>query len=138
MGRGDNNQAREEGRGGRRGAAETTEVAPLVSSKRGKFEVLENTKIEAPVFGRFKDYKAFVAELEGEEPEDGAIISAGLEMLFDADKGFERWFAEQRRKSRNGSGANGNGAHGVGENAAATLADTAQDKGRRAEARSGE
>lgn len=110
MGRGDNNQPREEGRGGRRGAAEATEVAPLVSSKRGKFEVLENTKIEAPVFGRFKDYKAFVAELEGEEPEDGAVISAGLEMLFEADKGFERWYAEQRRKGRNGSGANGNGA----------------------------
>lgn len=138
MGRGDNNQAREEGRGGRRGAAETTEVAPLVSSKRGKFEVLENAKIEAPVFGRFKDYKAFVAELEGDEPEDGAIISAGLEMLFEADKGFERWYAEQRRKGRNGSGANGNGAHGAGESAAATLAGAAQDKGRRAEARGSE
>ena len=127
--------AREEGRGGRRGAAEATEVAPLVSSKRGKFETLENAKIEAPVFGRFKDYKAFVAELEGEEPEDGAIISAGLEMLFEADRGFERWYAEQRRKGRNGSGANGNGA---GDNAAATLAGAAQDKGRRAEARGGE
>src|ERR671938_11834 len=122
MGRGDNNQAREEGRGGRRGAAEATEVAPLVSSKRGKFETLENAKIEAPVFGRFKDYKAFVAELEGEEPEDGAIISAGLELLFDADKGFERWYAEQRRKGRNGSGPNGNGAHGAGDNAVSTLA----------------
>jgi hypothetical protein len=138
MGRGDNKQAREEGRGGRRGAAETTEVAPLVSSKRGKFEALENAKIEAPVFGRFKDYKAFVAELEGEEPEDGAIISAGLEMLFEADKGFERWSAEQRRKSRNGSGANGNGTHGAAENAASALVGAAQDKGRRAEARSGE
>jgi hypothetical protein len=135
MGRGDNNQAREDGRGGRRGAAEAAEVAPLVSSKRGKFETLENAKIEAPVFGRFKDYKAFVAELEGEEPEDGAIISAGLEMLFEADKGFERWYAEQRRKGRNGSGANGNGAV---ETAAATLAGAAQDKGRRAEARGGE
>ena len=112
-----------------------SEVAPLVSSKRGKFETLENAKIEAPVFGRFKDYKAFVAELEGEEPEDGAIISAGLEMLFEADKGFERWYAEQRRKGRNGSGANGNGA---GDNAAATLTGATQDKGRRAEARGGE
>jgi hypothetical protein len=138
MGRGDQNQAREDGRGSRRGAAEAAEVAPLVSSKRGKFETLENAKIEAPVFGRFKDYKAFVAELEGEEPEDGAIISAGLEMLFDADRGFERWYAEQRRKSRNGSGANGNGANGAGDNAAANLASTAQDKGRRAEARGGE
>ena len=135
MGRGDNNQAREEGRGGRRGTAEATEVAPLVSSKRGKFETLENAKIEAPVFGRFKDYKAFVAELEGDEPEDGAIISAGLEMLFDADKGFERWSAELRRKIRNGSGANGNGAH---DNAAANLTGAAQEKGRRAEARDGE
>ena len=138
MGRADNNQVREEGRGGRRGTAEGTEVAPLVSSKRGKFEALENAKIEAPVFGRFKDYKAFVAELEGEEPEDGAIISAGLEMLFEADKGFERWSAEQRRRGRNSSGANGNGAHGAGENGAATLASAAQDKGRRAEARGGE
>ena len=138
MARDEGRQTREEGRGGRRGAAEATEVAPLVSSKRGKFEVLENTKIEAPVFGRFKDYKAFVAELEGEEPEDGAIISAGLEMLFEADKGFERWYAEQRRKGRNGSGANGNGAHGAGENVAATHAGAVQDKGRRAEARGGE
>lgn len=135
MGRGDQNQAREDGRGSRRGAAEAAEAAPLVSSKRGKFETLENAKIEAPVFGRFKDYKAFVSELEGEEPEDGAIISAGLEMLFEADKGFERWYAEQRRKGRNGSGANGNGA---GETAPATLASAAQDKGRRAEARGGE
>ena len=136
MGRSDQNQAREEGRGGRRGAAEAAEVAPLVSSKRGKFETLENAKIEAPVFGRFKDYKAFVAELEGEEPEEGAIISAGLEMLFEADKGFERWYAEQRRKGRERSpGANGSGA---GETAAATLAGAAQDKGRRAEARGGE
>lgn len=135
MGRGDQNQAREDGRGGRRGAAEAAEVAPLVSSKRGKFETLENAKIEAPVFGRFKEYKAFVAELEGEEPEEGAIISAGLEMLFEADKGFERWYAEQRRKGRNGSGANGKGA---GETAAATLNGAAQDKGRRAEARGGE
>jgi hypothetical protein len=138
MARDEGRQAREEGRGGRRGAAEATEVTPLVSSKRGKFETLTNTKIEAPIFGRFKDYKAFVAELEGEEPEDGAVISAGLEMLFEADKGFERWLTEQRRKGRNGSGANGNGAHGAGDNAAATLADAAQDKGRRAEARGGE
>ena len=47
-----------------------------VALSKGK--VLENAKIEAPVFGRFKDYKAFVAELEGDEPEDGAIISAGF------------------------------------------------------------
>lgn len=134
MARDEGRQAREEGRAGRRGASEATEVAPLVSSKRGKFEVLENTKIEAPVFGRFKDYKAFVAELEGEEPEDGAIISAGLEMLFEADKGFERWYTEQRRRGRERSpGANGNGG---GESASAAVA--AHDKGRRAEARGGE
>lgn len=139
MGRGDNNQAREEGRGGRRGVAEATEVAPLVSSKRGKFETLTDAKIEAPVFGRFKDYKAFVAELEGEEPEDGAIISAGLEMLFEADKGFERWYAEQRRKGRGrSSGGNGNGAHGAGESATAAVAGGGNDKGRRGEARAGE
>lgn len=134
MGRGDQNQAREDGRGGRRGAAEATDVAPLVSSKRGKFETLENTKIEAPVFGRFKDYKAFVAELEGEEPEEGAIISAGLEMLFEADKGFERWYAEQRRKSRNGSGANGNGVNSTGEHASVASAAGGQERNRRAEA----
>lgn len=130
MGRSDNNQAREDGRGGRRGATEAAEVAPLVSSKRGKFETLANAKIEAPVFGRFKDYKAFVAELEGEEPEDGAIISAGLEMLFDADKGFERWYAEQRRKGRNGSGANGNGANSAGEGASVTSAASGSEKNR--------
>ena len=110
-----------------------------MSSKRGKFETLENAKIEAPVFGRFKDYKAFVAELEGEEPEDGAIISAGLEMLFEADKGFERWYAEQRRKGRERSqGANGNGANGAGESASAAVAGAAHEKGRRAEARGDE
>ena len=129
MGRGDN-QAREDGRTGRRGAVEATEVAPLVSSKRGKFETLANAKIEAPVFGRFKDYKAFVAELEGEEPEDGAIISAGLEMLFEADRGFERWYAEQRRKGRNGSGANGNGANSAGESASVTSTASGPEKNR--------
>jgi len=139
MARDEGRQTREEGRGGRRGAAEATEVAPLVSSKRGKFETLTDTKIEAPVFGRFKDYKAFVAELEGEEPEDGAIISAGLEMLFEADKGFERWYAEQRRKGRERSaGGNGNGAHGTGESATAAVAGGGNDKGRRGEARAGE
>lgn len=130
MGRGDNNQAREDGKAGRRSAAEAAEVAPLVSSKRGKFETLANAKIEAPVFGRFKDYKAFVAELEGEEPEDGAIISAGLEMLFEADHGFERWYAEQRRKGRNGSGANGNGANSAGESASVTSTASGPEKNR--------
>jgi hypothetical protein len=141
MARDEGRQTRKEGRGGRRGAAEALEVAPLVSSKRGKFEVLENAKIEAPIFGKFKDYKAFITELEGEEPEDGAIISAGLEMLFDADRGFERWSAELRRKSSSGSGANGRGLHGVWEQGgAAALASTAltPEKSRRAEVRGGE
>ena len=139
MARDEGRQAREEGRAGRRGTAEAAEVAPLVSAKRGKFETLTDTKIEAPVFGRFKDYKAFVAELEGEEPEDGAIISAGLEMLFEADKGFERWYSEQRRRGRErSSGGNGNGAHGAGESATAAVAGGGHDKGRRAEARPGE
>jgi hypothetical protein len=139
MARDEGRQAREEGRTGRRGAAEAAEIAPLVSAKRGKFETLTDTKIEAPVFGRFRDYKAFVAELEGEEPEDGAIISAGLEMLFEADKGFERWYSEQRRRGRErSSGGNGNGAHGAGESATAAVAGGGHDKGRRAEARPGE
>jgi hypothetical protein len=138
MAKDENRGAREEGRNGRRGTAEMTEVAPLVSSKRGKFETLENAKIEAPIFTRFADYKAFVAELEGDEPEDGAIISAGLEMLFDADKSFERWSAERRKKNRERSGANGNGANGAGESALGALAATAPEKSRRAEARGGE
>jgi|SRR5947209_4185585 len=134
MGRGDNNQAREEGRTGRRGTTEATEVAPLVSSKRGKFEVLKDAKIEAPVFGRFKDYKAFVAEVEGEEPEDGAIISAGLEMLFEADRGFEKWLGEQRRKSRNSVEANVASANSIGRSASAGVAAAGQEKNRPAEA----
>jgi hypothetical protein len=142
MARDEGRQTREEGKGGRRGAAEALEVAPLVSSKRGKFEVLENAKIEAPIFGKFKDYKAFITELEGEEPEDGAIISAGLEMLFDADRGFERWYTEQRRRGRNNSsGANLRGSHGAGEQGgAAALAGTAltSEKSRRGEAKGGE
>ena len=138
MGKDDSKQAREEGRNGRRGTAEAAETAPLVSSKRGKFETLENAKIEAPIFTRFSEYKTFVAELEGDEPEDGAIISAGLEMLFDADKGFERWSAERRKKSRERSGANGNGANGAGESAASALAAKTPERSQRAEARGGE
>lgn len=138
MAKDENKQAREEGKGSRRGGAEAAESAPLVSSKRGKFETLENAKIEAPVFAKFADYKSFVAELEGDEPEDGAIISAGLEMLFEADKGFERWLAEQRRKGRNGAGANGNGASETRESTAAAGAGVGQERSRRTEARSGE
>lgn len=92
---------REEGKAGRRnGVTEAMESAPLVSAKRGKFATIERAKVEALVFARLADYKSFVAEIEGEEPEDGAIISAGLEMLFEADKGFERWAAEQRKKGK--------------------------------------
>ena len=138
MERDDSKRAREEGRQGRRGAAEAAEVAPLVSSKRGKFQTLESVKIESPIFTRFVDYKAFVAELEGDEPEDGAIISAGLEMLFEADKGFERWSAERRRKNREPSGANGNGANGTRGNALTGGAANAPERTRRAEVRIGE
>lgn len=107
-------QTRDESKNGRRASGEMMESAPLVSAKRGKFETVENAKVEALVFARLEDYKAFVAEIEGEEPDTGAVISAGLEMLFDADRGFERWASEQRRKNRNGSPvlANGNGAKG--------------------------
>lgn len=138
MAKDENRQAREEGKGSRRGGMEAAESAPLVSSKRGKFETLENAKIEAPVFAKFADYKSFVAELEGDEPEDGAIISAGLEMLFEADKGFERWLTEQRRKGRNGAGANGNGASETRESAAAAGAGVGQERSRRTETHSGE
>ncbi len=94
-------QGREENKRARRGgSADTTESLPLVSAKRGKFQTVERAKIEALVFARLDDYKHFVAEIEGEEPEDGAIISAGLEMLFDADESFERWASERRRKGR--------------------------------------
>ena len=129
---------REEGRGGRRAASETAESTPLVSAKRGKFRAVEKAQIEALVFARLEDYKAFVAEVEGEEPEDGAIISAGLEMLFDADKSFERWGAEQRRKNRNSSGANGSGANGTRESATAAVAGVGLERSRRTEARSDE
>ena len=112
MAKDESKQARDEAKSGRRANGEATESAPLVSAKRGKFETVENAKVEALVFARLEDYKAFVAEIEGEEPDTGAVISAGLEMLFDADRGFERWASEQRRKSRNGTpiSANGNGA----------------------------
>ena|GEM_PF-1847666 len=120
MARDEAKQRRDEARGGRRASAEAGTDAPLVSAKRGKFRTVENAKIEALVFARLEDYKAFVAEIEGEEPEAGAVISAGLELLFDADRGFERWLAEQRRKGRHdapvvtsGGGAKGGAASAV-------------------------
>lgn len=79
---------------------ESTETLPLVSAKRGKFESLKEAKIEAVVFAQLEDYKAFVREIEGEEPEDGAIVSAALEMLFESDKGFERWQQNERKKGK--------------------------------------
>ncbi|MFL6230542.1 MAG: hypothetical protein ACJ741_17360 [Pyrinomonadaceae bacterium] len=92
--------ARDEAKGRRASKTETPENVPLVSAKRGKFESLKDAKVEAVIFARLGEYKAFVQEMEGEEPEEGAIISAGLEMLFAADKGFERWQGEQRKRER--------------------------------------
>ncbi len=114
MAKDETKQTRDEAKNNRRVSGEVPETLPLVSAKRGKFETVENAKVEALVFARLEDYKQFVAEVESEEPDTGAVISAGLEMLFDADKGFERWATEQRRKNRNGShiSANGNGAKG--------------------------
>jgi hypothetical protein len=90
----------EQPRGRRAGKAETAESAPLVSAKRGKFESLKDAQVEAVIYARLGEYKAFVKEMEGEEPEEGAIISAGLEMLFAADAGFERWLNDQRKRER--------------------------------------
>ncbi len=103
MGKDVNNERRNDAKQTKRNGAETIEAVPLVSAKRGKFETIENVTVEALVFARLADYKSFVAEIEGEEPEAGAIISAGLEMLFDTDKGFERWAAERRKKGKNGA-----------------------------------
>ncbi len=114
-------QMRDEAKNNRRANGDALESVPLVSAKRGKFETVENARVEALVFARLEDYKAFVAEIEGEEPDTGAVISAGLEMLFDADRGFERWAMNERRKGRNGvpASANGNSAKGSATTAAA-------------------
>ncbi len=121
MAKDETKQTRGEAKNNRRVSGEVPETLPLVSAKRGKFETVENAKVEALVFARLEDYKQFVAYTEGEEPDTGAIISAGLEMLFDADKGFERWATEQRRKNRIGShtSANGNGAKAAATGATA-------------------
>jgi hypothetical protein len=94
----------EQSRGRRAGKAETQESVPLVSAKRGKFESLKDAKVEAVIYARLNEYKMFVKEVEGEEPEEGAIISAGLEMLFAADAGFERWLNDQRKRERQTGG----------------------------------
>ncbi|MBA3713586.1 MAG: hypothetical protein H0W76_14220 [Pyrinomonadaceae bacterium] len=101
MGKAVTNERRNDAKQTKRNGAETIEAMPLVSTKRGKFETIEFAKVEALAFARLEDYKAFIAEMEGEEPEAGAVISAGLEMLFDADRGFERWAAERRKKGKN-------------------------------------
>jgi hypothetical protein len=79
---------------------EPTACVPLVSAQRGKFATLPEVKIESLVATQLQHYRAFVQELEGEEPEAGAILSAGLEMLFVADTGFARWQLEQRKTGR--------------------------------------
>ena len=79
---------------------EPTVGVPLVSAQRGKFATLPEVKIESLVATQLQHYRAFVQELEGDEPEAGAILSAGLEMLFAADTGFVRWQQEQRKTGR--------------------------------------
>jgi hypothetical protein len=118
-----NNERRDDAKQSKRNGAEIIEAVPLVSAKRGKFETIDNAKVEALVFARLEDYKSFVAEMEGEEPEAGAIISAGLEMLFDADRGFERWAAERRKKGKHGAqvSANGTPESGIASGRAATV-----------------
>ena len=85
--------------------AEVTVCAPLVSAQRGKFVALPEVKIEGLAAAQLNAYRAFVKEIEGEEAEAGAVLSAGLEMLFAADTGFVRWQQEQRKTGR----PNGNG-----------------------------
>jgi len=123
MGKAVNNERRDDAKQTKWNGAETFEAVPLVSAKRGKFETIENAKVEALVFARLENYKAFVAELEGEVPEAGAIISAGLEMLFDTDKGFERWAAERRKKGKKGAQVSANGTpESVGSSARVAVA----------------
>lgn len=80
--------------------AEVAACVPLVSAQRGKFTILPEVSIEALAAAQLNAYRAFVKEIEGEEPEAGAVLSAGLEMLFAADAGFVRWQREQRPTAR--------------------------------------
>ncbi len=89
---------------------ERTEKMPLVSSRRGKFRALEGCELEAEVHEKLGEYKQFVREMEGEEPTDGAICSAALEMLFAADGAFMRAREGKRKNSRNGVTANNSSA----------------------------
>lgn len=101
MAKDETKNGRESQTGSRRTAkTETATSVPLVSAKRGKFTSLRDTKVESVVYAQLSDYKMFVREVEGEEPDEGAIVSAALEMLFEADLGFERWLNDQRKKSR--------------------------------------
>lgn len=79
---------------------EPLSVTPLVSAQRGKFVTLPEVALEGLVALQLRAYCAFVKEVEGEEPETGAVLSAGLEMLFETDQGFVRWRQEQRKKGR--------------------------------------
>ncbi len=90
----------------RQNGTERTETMPLVSSRRGKFRMLEECELEAVVHEKLGEYKQFVCEMEGEEPTDGAICSAALEMLFAADGAFLRAQEGKRKNSRNGAAAN--------------------------------
>ena len=78
--------------------AAAPQYAPLVSAQRGKFTMLPEVKIEGLAATQLEAYRAFVKDVEGAEPEAGAVISASLEMLFEADQGFARWLQEQRKK----------------------------------------
>ena len=80
--------------------AESPVCVPLVSAQRGKFTTLPEVKIEGLAAAQLNAYRAFVKDVEGEEAEAGAVISAGLEMLFAADTGFVRWQQEQRKTGR--------------------------------------
>ena len=79
---------------------EVAACVPVVSAQRGKFVAWPEVKIEGLVAAQLQHYCSFVKELEGDAPEAGAIISAGLEMLFAADTGFVRWQQEQRKTGR--------------------------------------
>jgi len=91
----------------RQNGTERTEGAPLVSSRRGKFRALEECELEAEVHEKLGEYKQFVREVEGEEPTSGAICSAALEMLFEADKAFARSREGKRRVPRSTGAATG-------------------------------
>jgi len=97
-------------KGTRRNGAERTETVPLVSSRRGKFRTLEGCELEAEVHEKLGEYKQFVREVEGDEPTNGAICSAALEMLFAADGAFLRSQEGKRKNSQKGATANSSSA----------------------------